>query len=89
MNVVLTKDLEALVNSKIRQGVFHSPEEVVQAALRLLEDGPGDGVVMHSTQLDREIQKGLDDIAAGNVIPGDVVEADLRRRSQQRRGERP
>ena len=33
---------------------------------------------MTGEQLDRELQKGMDDIAAGRVIPADTLEAEMR-----------
>ena len=38
MNVSLTPEAERVVNEKIETGEFQSPSEVVEAALRVLED---------------------------------------------------
>lgn len=45
MNVSLTPELEKLVEAKIASGRFHSPSEVVEEALHLLEQ----------QEIDREI----------------------------------
>jgi antitoxin ParD1/3/4 len=37
MNVSLTAKLEALVNEKVRSGLYHTASEVVREALRLLK----------------------------------------------------
>ena len=37
MNVSLTPELEALVNEKVRSGLYHTASEVVREALRLLK----------------------------------------------------
>jgi antitoxin ParD1/3/4 len=37
MNVSLTPELEALVNDKVRSGLYHTASEVVREALRLLK----------------------------------------------------
>lgn len=38
MNVSLTPELEALVNEKVRSGLYHTASEVVREALRLLKN---------------------------------------------------
>ena len=38
MNVSLTKELEQLVNEKVKSGRYLSASEVVREALRLLEE---------------------------------------------------
>ena len=64
MQVVLTEDLEDLVREKLATGLYRDASEVIAEALRLLDrfdraaDGPQDA-------LRAEIQRGLDDYAAG------------------------
>ena len=38
MNISLTHELEALVQEKVRSGLYHSASEVIREALRLLQD---------------------------------------------------
>jgi antitoxin ParD1/3/4 len=38
MNVSLTKELEDLVDQKLRSGMYHSASEVVREGLRLLKE---------------------------------------------------
>ena len=38
MNVSLTKELEALVNRKVKSGLYQTASEVVREGLRLLDE---------------------------------------------------
>ncbi len=68
MNVSLTKELEQLVNDKVRSGRYLSASEVVREALRLLEER--DRLRrLHLEELRKEIRKGLD---SGPARPLDV-----------------
>jgi antitoxin ParD1/3/4 len=59
MNVSLTKELERLVNDKVKGGLYRSASEVVREALRLLEER--DRLQQfHLEELRRDIRKGLD-----------------------------
>ncbi|CAN5602876.1 type II toxin-antitoxin system ParD family antitoxin [soil metagenome] len=70
MNVSLTPELEALINSKVTSGMYTSASEVVREGLRLMQTRDE----MRERKLDNlrsEIQKGMDDIEAGRVIDGE------------------
>ena len=59
MNVSLTKELEALVEKKVKSGFYHTASEVVRDALRLLEER--DRLYTHRLlELRKEIKKGLE-----------------------------
>jgi antitoxin ParD1/3/4 len=68
MNVSLTKELEALVEKKVKSGLYHTASEVVRDALRLLEER--DRLYEHRLrELRKEIKKGLE---SGPATPFDV-----------------
>jgi antitoxin ParD1/3/4 len=59
MNVSLTKELEELVNEKVKTGRYLSASEVVREALRLLEER--DRIrEMRLEELRKDVRKGLD-----------------------------
>lgn len=68
VNVSLTKELERLVNDKVKGGLYLSASEVVREALRLLEER--DRLQqLRLEELRKEIRKGLD---SGPARPFDV-----------------
>ena len=94
MNVSLTPELENLVNQKVKTGLYNSASEVVREALRLLEEH--DRIKeMRREELRAEIQKGMDDIAAGRFVTleteedyenwAESVKREGRRRMEERR----
>lgn len=81
MNISLTKELEQLVNQKVKTGRYLSASEVIREALRLLEDHDR----MRELKLEdlrREIRKGLD---SGPPIPGEQVFKEIRRKIAAKR----
>jgi antitoxin ParD1/3/4 len=85
MNVSLTKELEQLVNDKVKSGRYLSASEVVREALRLLEER--DRVREARLQdLRRDIQRGLD---SGQPVDGDSVFERLRAKNRARGRRRP
>ena len=80
MNVSLTKELEQLVNDKVKRGRYLSASEVIREALRLLEER--DRLQELRTQeLRREIQKGL---KSGPPIAAEVVFRELREKARKK-----
>lgn len=78
MNVSLTKELEQLVNDKVKSGLYLSASEVVREALRLLDER--DRLKsLRIEELRRDIQKGLD-----SGPSKDFDAADLKRRVRNR-----
>jgi putative addiction module CopG family antidote len=82
MTISLPPELRDLVEEKVRQGVYASPEEVVRAALDhfLRQDddfAPG--------ELDALLAAGTADIEAGNVVDGKDVFDEIRQASAARR----
>lgn len=68
MNVSLTPKLEALIDEKVRSGLYTSASEVVREALRLLEERD-QMLALRREELRKEIQKGLD---SGPATPLDM-----------------
>ena len=81
MNVSLTRELEKLVNDKVKSGRYLSASEVVRDALRLLEER--DRLQeLRLEELRKEIRKGLN---SGPSIDGEEVFRELRQKVQKRR----
>lgn len=79
MNVSLTPELEALINSKVQSGMYNTASEVVREGLRLMQER--DEIREKKlAALKADIQLGLDDIEAGRVVDGPTVMAELRQR---------
>lgn len=76
MNVSITPELEKFVHAQVKGGMYNSASEVIREALRLLAARDE----LRRTRIDalnREIQIGLDDVAAGRVISAEESEARL------------
>jgi len=65
MRIILTPELENLVDRKIQSGRYNSPSEVVREALLLLKR-EDDLKKLQIEELRREVQKGIDAIRQGN-----------------------
>ena len=84
MNVLLTPELERLVNQKVASGDYTSPAEVIEEGLRLLSEQ--DQILqLKLERLRRDIAVGLEQLDAGKGIPGEQVFQELHERSQARR----
>ena len=71
MNVSLTKELEQLVNDKVRSGLYHTASEVIRDGLRLLEER--DRLYkLRLKELRGEIRKGLESGAPAPFHPKDL-----------------
>ena len=81
--VTLDDHLERLAWAQVESGRYGSIEEVVEAALRLLQEQVAEEVEV-SIELDRMLQAGVDSADAGRVHSADdvfdEVEARLRKR---------
>lgn len=67
MTVSLTPELEQLVAERVASGQYPSASEVIDAALRLLQERDQQQQVREQ-ELRREIQLGLDDLEAGRAV---------------------
>jgi antitoxin ParD1/3/4 len=84
MNISLTKELEQLVQKKVRSGRYPSASEVVREALRLLEERDQLREA-HMKKLREKIALGLAQLDRGQGIPGEDVFAEIRQKSRRRR----
>jgi antitoxin ParD1/3/4 len=83
MNVSVGKEFEEYVRSKVASGDYASVSEVVRDGLRLLREK--DLVLEARLQALRgEIQKGLDQAEAGQVLDGPTVMDELREMIRRR-----
>ncbi len=65
MNVSLTKELEKMINQKVKSGLYNSASEVIREGLRLLNEQDQLRQI-RIEELRREIQKGIDQVRSGN-----------------------
>ena len=79
MNVSLTPELENLVNSKVKSGMYHSASEVIRAGLRLLQE-QDELRALRLEGLRREIAKGVEQADRGELLEGQEVLAGLHQR---------
>jgi antitoxin ParD1/3/4 len=78
MNVSLTPELEQLVSEKVDSGRYSSASEVIREALRLLEEH--DQLKQQRlTQVREKIDRGLQQLDAGQGISPQEARARLRR----------
>ena len=83
MNVILTPELEALVQRKVASGLYNNQSEVVREALRLLAEQ--DRVQeAHAAGLRRALAEGLAQADRGDLFDGAAVVADVRRALRKR-----
>ncbi len=77
MNIHLTAELEALVQRKVKSGLYNNQSEVVREALRLMEaqDRIRD---THLTYLRDALADGLAQADRGELLDGPSVIAQLR-----------
>ena len=84
MNVLLTPELESFIESTVSTGRYHSASEVVQEALRLLEERER----LRASQI-AEFRAEMDDRMAatdrGEVVDGEEAFARLRAKAEARR----
>ena len=82
MHVSLTTHLEEYVREKVESGLYNSNSEVVREALRLM--GERDKLrEIRLEELRKEIQIGIDQADRGELIPGDEVFRQLKKRSEE------
>lgn len=77
MNVSLTKELEHLVNKKVRSGLYHTASEVVREGLRLLEERDRLYQV-RLEELRHDVKAGLDQLDRGEGRTLDVNDVKMR-----------
>lgn len=87
MNILLTADQTDFVQTQLESGQFSSPEEVIAIALEMMASAREvhDPVWLEETRI--KVQIGLDDIARGDVLDGEMVIDRLQQRLAQKRSQ--
>jgi antitoxin ParD1/3/4 len=87
MNILLTVDQTDFVQTQIASGHFANPEEVIAIALEMMASAQDadDPVWLEETRI--KVQVGLDDIARGDVLDGEMVIDQLQQRLAQKRAQ--
>ena len=78
VNVTLSRELYQFVKSAVRSGRYTSASDVVQDALRETRDAA-------LREVQRKIEEGLESARRGELLDGNGVFLEIRRRSAQRR----
>lgn len=78
VNVTLSRELYQYVKSAVKSGRYTSPSEVVQDALRATRDAA-------LREVRRKIEEGLESARRGELLDGDTVFLEIKRRSAERR----
>ena len=76
MNLTLNPTSEQIVRRKVESGDYPFPEDVVNEALRLLEERDES----RRDELRREIALGIEEVNRGELVDGEEVFEELRRR---------
>ena len=69
MTISLPPDLEKLVDRKVREGNYASPDEVVREAI---------GLLLKREEWDRLIDEGIAELERGEFVDGDAFLQELR-----------
>jgi antitoxin ParD1/3/4 len=72
MNVQLPRELEQLVQSKVKSGRYNSASDVVREALQLMEERD-QMLVLRKDEIRKKIADGLASLRRGEGADGDVV----------------
>ena len=72
MNVSLTPKLEALVQKKVKSGLYQSASEVIREAVRILDERDTVRSIQFE-KLRRDIEMGMLEANSGNLIPSHEV----------------
>ncbi len=79
MTLELGEESERIIRRKVESGDYQSADEVVGAALRLLDEWDETGL----EELRRELARGIEDADQGRLTDGPEVFAALRRKLDQ------
>lgn len=79
MEISLTPELEKLIADRVNTGRYHSVSEVIRDALRLLEEHERLRE-MRLEALRQDVRIGIEQANRGDVVDGDAVFDNLRRR---------
>lgn len=72
MNVLLSPELEEIVNEKVQTGMYHSPSEVIREGLKLLKE-QDTLQQLRLNELRKEIAFGIEQADRGELAPLDIA----------------
>ena len=84
VNISITPELEAFLQSRVRSGRYQTTSEVVREALRLLQRQEAERDVAFQ-QLKAKLERGATQADAGELLDGDEVFDELRELIEERR----
>ena len=73
MQLTITPEVEALIQTELKKGRFQSPNDLIATALLVLSDSTPQDL----TTLESKIQEGLDAADQGDLFPEDEARAHL------------
>jgi antitoxin ParD1/3/4 len=84
VNISLTPELDAFLQSRVQSGRYQTTSEVVREALRLLErqEQERDEALL---RLRASLERGAEEAKRGELLDGDEVFSELRDRIEERR----
>ncbi|MBD2770903.1 type II toxin-antitoxin system ParD family antitoxin [Iningainema sp. BLCCT55] len=82
MNVSLTPELEAFVQSQLESGLYHSQSEVIREGLRLLKRF-NDHSQEYKLWLNEQIALGLSELDNGQGLPAEGARERIRNKAHQ------
>jgi len=85
MKLSLPREVEQLIEQRVNAGEYDTPEELIVAGVRALEQQKSFGD-FSAGELNDLLAEGERDIERGDVLGADEVFAELRRTSAKRRG---
>lgn len=84
VNISLTPELDAFLQSRVKSGRHQSTSEVVREALRLLEDRDRDREAVF-LEVKAKLKRGAAQARRGDLLAGDKVFDELRQMIAERR----
>ncbi|MGB3788662.1 MAG: type II toxin-antitoxin system ParD family antitoxin [Phormidesmis sp.] len=84
MQLVLPPEIEAFVQRQVESGKYRSSVELAIAAIQLLQQQEEDIYQGRLTELQKEAEIGLEDLAQGRTVDGPTAMATIRENLRDR-----